>query len=239
MSNKLSNPVVKLGIILLLILITIFYVRAFFTTGMYYDQSFLQKNTNGSASQYIGKNDYGEFYISVFEQENNNTVVTYQLPNNISETFTVSFREPEYGDVGIESITDSQGTQLFDGEYSKEQLFLYDETGNPFIEDDAIIQIRVNRESPYQSGYVIPLKNVVDVAYFANDTIRGKVELFILALFLFIITGIDFKFPLLFFKLRYFLYVRDPEPSYLYIMMQKISRYVLLTAGVILLILAI
>jgi hypothetical protein len=59
------------------------------------------------------------------------------------------------------------------------------------------------------------------------------------AIFLIIFTVIDRMFPLFFFKLRHFLDVKDPEPSDLYIAVQRLSWYAYPVITAILLIAAI
>lgn len=60
-----------------------------------------------------------------------------------------------------------------------------------------------------------------------------------MAIFLFILTIIDIKDPMLFFRLNHFLSVRDPEPTDFYISMQKVGWVVMPLLGIVLMIVAI
>jgi len=56
---------------------------------------------------------------------------------------------------------------------------------------------------------------------------RGQIPFLLMALIILLITWVDIKFPLFLFTLRHFMSVEDPEPSEFYLMMQKLSWYVL------------
>ena len=134
--------------------------------------------------------------------------------------------------MGIKNIQDKDGNIIFEGEYKKGSDFLFQKNGRPIM--DSNIQILVEGKNLYNKGYKISLKNVADLASFANDTIRGRWDLMTIALILFGLTLIDNKFPLFFFTLKHFVNVRDPEPSDFYILMQRISWYICPTIGIIL-----
>ncbi len=180
-----------------------------------------------SDSHYRGTSAYGGIHITVKGTKNGQTSaeVVYRLPNNIDRQYTVNFKTAGDRDSGIENIMDEQGTIVFEGQYVKDSMFLLDKDGNPMIPDD-FVNIRINGETPFTSEYTVSLKNVADMASFANDTIRGKYEFLIIALVIFVFTAIDIKFPLFFFTMRNFLEVRDPEPSDFYLAMQRASWYI-------------
>lgn len=223
----------------LLIAILFFYFRTFFATGVYFDDTFLKKEVVSSDSHYIGKSIYGDIHITVkgLKNKHSNVDVIYRLPNNINRQYTVSFKDAGNWELGIENIKDEDDKIVFEGEYRKDSFFLFDKNGQPLMED--IIRIRINGDTPYNGSYKVPLKSVADFASFANDTIRGKYKFLVPAIFLFVLTLIDIKFPLFFFTLKHLLDVKDPEPSDFYIMMQRISWYVYPIIGVILMIVAI
>ena len=236
-----TNKFFKILFFTFIIVVTIFYFKIFFTTGVHFDDAFLVKDVVNSDNHYIGRSQYGGIHITVKGLRNvtGSVDVIYRLPNNINRKYTVNFKDAGNWDLGIRNIKDRDGNIIFEGEYRKDSLFLLDKTGCPLIDEDNIIRVLVNGESPYNADYKVSLKNVADFANFADDTIRGRYEFLLLAMLLFVLTWIDIKFPLFFFSLKHFLDVRDPEPSDFYIYMQKISWYVLPVIGIVLMIVAI
>ena len=91
----------------------------------------------------------------------------------------------------------------------------------------------------YNSNYKLPLKIVAETAYGGNEVIRGESGFLFLAIFILLITFIDFKYPLLFFTLKYNMSVEDLRPSEHYITMQRLSWIILPIIAVIFLIVAI
>lgn len=222
------------------IVLLILYFKAFFTTGVYFDDSFLKKEVLASDSHYIGKSAHGSIHITVkgLKNKHGSAEVIYRLPNNINKRYTVNFKNAGNWDMGIENIKDEAGNIVFEGEYRKDSNFLYDKDGKPMISD--AVRIRANGEKvSYNANYRVSLKSVADFASFAKDTVHGKFELLFLAIVLFTITIIDIKFPLFFFSLRHALHVKDPEPSDFYIEMQRATWIVLPIIGVLLMIAAI
>jgi len=237
----LRSRLSKTLLIIFIVIMAILYIKTFFTVGIRYDDVFLKKEVVGSESHYKGSNIYGNFHITVEGQKDKSSSanVIYRLPNNISAWYTVKFKDASNWDLGIKdiSIMDEKGNIIFEGKYIKDTFFLYDKNGEPMV--DEVIRVRINDETLYNEDYKIPLKNIADLATFSDDTIRGRYEFLIMAVFLFIYIGIDIKFPLFFFNLRYWLAVENPEPSDFYIAMQKISWVVVPIIGIILLIAAI
>jgi hypothetical protein len=238
----LKHPLIQAIIGLLIIILLIFYFKIFFTKGTYYDNIFLKKNTvSAGECYYSGRSAYGNIHIAVakLKEQDNSIEVIYSLPNNIQKEYTVEFNKSSTGFSDSSVIIKENGKIAFTGEYRKDSMFLFNTNGESVVDEDELIQVQVNGENPYNSEYKIPLKNVVDIAYFANDTIRGKFVFLLFAVILFAITLIDIKFPLFFFKLRYFLDVRNPEPSDFYLFIQGLSRYVYPAIGIAFMIFAI
>lgn len=179
--------------------------------GIKFDDTFLKKEVASSDTDYMGKCAYGDIHITVKGLKNkcSSAVVIYWLPNHINKQYTVEFKDNSSWNLGIKDIKDKDGNIIFEGEYRKDSNFLYDKKGEPLMDDN--IQILMNGECPYNANYNVSLKNVADLAYFSDDTIRGRYEFLIFAALLFIITAIDIKFPLLFFSTRHFLDVRNPD----------------------------
>jgi hypothetical protein len=219
-----KSKIFRIALIIMTLVLFGLYLIVFFTKGIKYDDTFLKKEVFGADNHYMGKNQWGGIHITVkgIKGVHDNIEVTYRLPNNIVKSYTVSFEKYD-GFREKVIIMNGKGDLIFEGEYREGDMFLIDKSGEPLFE--GIGQIFVNGQNPYNADHKIYLTNIVKLATFENETIRGNAELFIIALFLIIITAIDMKFPLFYFELRHFLSVKDPEPSDFYITMQRISWY--------------
>ncbi|HPL53956.1 MAG TPA: hypothetical protein PLW11_07420 [Bacillota bacterium] len=228
----------KVLLIVVLVIILTFYLKAFFTIGVYYDDAFLKKEQVSSERHYIGKNKYGNLHITVKGLTNKSpeAEVIFKLPKDINKQYTVAFKDAGNWDQGIKNIKDG-GDIVFEGDYRKGSYFLFDKNGRPLISD--AVRVRVNGEISYNGNYEFSLKDVADFTYSAGDAIRGKYQYFVSAIFLFVITLIDVRYPLFFFNLKHFLNVRDPEPSDFYISMQRLSWIINPMIGIVLMIAAI
>jgi len=73
------------------IVLLIFYFKAFFTEGAYFNDTFLVKRVVGTERHYIGKNKQGNIYIIVkgLEDSYESMEVIYRLPGNIDRQYTV------------------------------------------------------------------------------------------------------------------------------------------------------
>lgn len=193
----------------------------------------------GSETHYIGKCEYGAIHITVNGLKNtqSDVEVNYSLPNDLLKKYTVNFKDAGNWDLGINHIKDGEGNIIFEGEYRKDSLFLYDKSGQPVI--DFSSRVHIDGVTPYNQDYNIPLKSMVDLANFSNETIRGRYYFIVFAIILIVITAIDVKFPLFFFMLKNHWDVRDPEPSDFYITMQRCSWYAIPSIALILFISAI
>lgn len=254
--KKLISKITFLKVLIctFIIVALIFYFKAFFTMGVYFNGEFLKKETVSSEIHYKGKTTYGKIQIIVkgLANEQSSVEVDYRFPNNINKKYIVEFKklsnleigmeniEDRYRrhlEIGIESIRDEEGNTIFsEGVYKKNIHYLFDKDRNPFMDD--FDQFIVDMEDAYTSNYKVSLNNVVAFATSANDVIRGNFEYFVPAIFLLIFTLIDVTFPLFFFTLKNALSVKDPEPSEFYIFIQKISWYAYPILAIILMIAA-
>lgn len=75
----------------IVIALLIFYFKAFFTEGAYFNNTFLVKSVVGNERRYIGKSKQGDIYITVkgLEDTHENMEVIYRLPGNINRQYTV------------------------------------------------------------------------------------------------------------------------------------------------------
>lgn len=222
-----------------IIVALVLYFKAFFTVGVYFDNNFLKKEVISSSNHYVGKSKFGDIHIIVLGLKNKQSSadVIYRLPNGTNRQYMANFKDANNWDSGITKIKDIDGNIIFEGEYKKGNPVLLDKSGKPLLNVD--IQYTKHVELPYNKDYKVPLMNIAAMASFANDQIRGKFGFLLLAVILFARTLIDIKFPLFFFKLRYFIDVKEAEPSNLYIVSQRISWYVVPVIGLILMIVAI
>lgn len=219
----LVKIVAAIGILILLI----FYFNLFFTKGINYDGVFLKKmELSSTEREYTGISAFGDIRIFVKDiDETSNVEVTYNLPNNIVEKYTVEFSESTkvYADKKV--VIKKNGEIAFEGDYGADDIFLMN-NGAPFLGEDPIITVFTSNSNPYNSKYRISLKNVADIASSSRETIWGRYEILLFAGLLFLITVIDNRFPLLFFRLKHIIDVKDAEPSDLYLSIQKLTWYI-------------
>lgn len=223
--NRLFTLISIFAIILL-----VFYFKAFFTRGVYFYDKFLKKEVKNTETHYYNK----KIHIIVDKIDSNNTIVTYNLAENLKKEFYVNYFLKDVGKYNIKGLKNELGNTVFEGEYQIGDLLLFDERGEPIID---AISMGLGQFS-YDTYEVTPL-STLNFAFSANDRIRGEVGPLMMAILLFILTFIDIKYPLFFFTLNHFLDVKDPEPTDFYLSMQRVGWVVLPLIGVLLMILAI
>jgi hypothetical protein len=235
-----SNKIIKAFILLLLMALFVLYFRVFFSKGIQFENTFLSKKVEESEVHYKGRSTYGNIHIIVsgVKDSDNKVDVIYKLPNNITRQYTVVDQDKLDGNSKGIIIKDSSGAIAFEGIYRKADPFLYDKNWQPFMEEGSF-RILMNGESPFREDYHIYLKSTADLANFSTEVIRGKIEFLLPAILIFIVTILDIRFPLFFFHLNYRLAVRDPEPSDLYLTIQKIAWYAGPIIGIIFMLIAI
>lgn len=233
----LSRKILKYVILCIVAIAFIFYLKIFFTKGIYFDETFLKKEIISEEVNYIGKGSHGKIHITV-KNESNKSKITYDLPNNIKEEYTIDFYDNDDG-LYLINIMDNSGNQLFKGEFIKGSSFLYDEKGEFVFDDIVITAINGVALNPYNEDYKISLTDMANIASQGKDRVRGNGTYLFFALFIFTITVIDIKYPLFFFRLKHFLYVDNPQPSDLYLSIQGATWFIYPIIGIILLIKAI
>lgn len=237
-----KSKILKIILMAILIAIIIFYLKIFFTKGVYLNGTFLKKQSISDETHYIGKNKYGDIQVIVKGKgdaaEKTRAEVTFMLPKDINKYYTVNFNSGDEWSIGEVEIKDENENTLFEGRYGINNMFLFDKNGEPLIENGIVFYTDIGKERTYYEEYQLSFKKVVEFACLENETIRGESEFLMFAVFLILITIIDFKYPLFFFTLSYCLSVKDPEPSDLYKDMQGLSWIVFPIISVIMLIVA-
>jgi hypothetical protein len=220
---------------LLIIIISIFYFKVFFTKGVFFEDIFLKKNVIDNECHYKGHHYYGDIDIIVKGKvkEGNSVDVIYKLPNNIHKKYMVMFNKVnKFEKYELEIYEESR--RVYKGSYIKNMPFLINEDNGPLVN----YSIDTSNTSTFNQDYEVSMTNVATFAIRSEERIRGEFRILVIAFIIFILTFIDYKFPLLGFNLKYMFSVNDPEPSDFYISMQRLSWYVMPVFGVIIMIVA-
>jgi hypothetical protein len=233
--KKLDLKKILLKVLLLAVIITalFFYFRILVIRGIDFEDTFLKKNIISSSEiKYTGVNAYGDISVIVKEVKPGTTKVIYELPGNFKEEYTLEFSN--HADVYADNwvVIKQDNNIIFEGIYIRESSFLMYEDGNPYLNEEASVQSVRGEVSPYDSNYIIPLKNVANIARFAYETIWGRIEFLIFAIILFGVTVFDKRHPLFFFKLKHLLDVTNPEPTDIYLFCQKVTWYIYPIIGI-------
>jgi len=114
----------------------------------------LKKEVRLSETYYVGQHEEGDIriVISALKNTGDSVNVRYSLPNKIDRNYTVRFKDANNWEKGIESIIYNENT-IFRGEYVKGDLFLWDENGNPMIED--YLRITFHGQATFGKDYEI------------------------------------------------------------------------------------
>jgi len=229
----------RIVLALILAAAAILYFKAFFTTGIFFNGTFLKKEILLKETHYTGKDKQGDIKITVLGKadynEESEAKVMFSLPNNVVKSYRVYLNRIDRWAQGSVEIEDENNNKVFEGKYIKGSSILYDKENNPVID----IRLFKNSEEIFSADYEIPIKTIVSISLNEDETIRGNMHFMFLALFLIIITVIDIKYPLFFFELRHSFEVDNPQPSDIYLTMQKIEWVVFPVIALILLIVSI
>jgi hypothetical protein len=223
-------------ITLLIFIISIFYFKAFFTKGVFFEDTFLKKHVIGNECHYKGEHIEGNIDIAVKGkvEEGNSVDVIYKLPNNINKKYEVVFNKVDKLDESYEFEIYEESKRVYKGSYNNALPFLLNEYNEPLV----CISVGFHNTNQFNQDYKIYFTNVLAFAMRTNERIRGEFKLLLISFIMFLGTLIDYKFPLFSFKLKYILSVDDPEPSDFYLFMQRLSWYVVPIIGVIIMIIA-
>lgn len=222
MEEKKRIKIIKYAVVLLAVFLLV-YLPFFLQKGIMLDDSFLRKTQTESETLYSGKvKGVKTTIVQNGGIDTDSSIEIRVLEGNEAEkVFTINILKKsvnEYGETYSFSVQESSGeSSVF--RYNSRDIYPFtDETGNPiFVIDHMVFSFGEEERTPMQNL----MFNVVRVAFGDADTIRGNVGYFMFALLFLAMTFIDFRWPLFFFTLDHFLFVRDPEPSELYLSLQR------------------
>lgn len=222
MEEKTRIKIIKYAIGFLALFLLI-YLPFFFQKGIVIDDSFLKKTEMESATMYSGKVNRVKTTIVQSGEVSKDATVEIKVVegNELEKVFTIQILEKEINEFWQRyafSIKDPTGEVSFFGYNSREIQPLTDKAGKPILFIDNIV---FDFEDDEVTGMEHLKFKVIRVAFGDADAIRGNVGYFMFALLLLGLALIDFRWPLFFFTLDHFLFVRDPEPSDLYLSIQK------------------
>lgn len=222
MEEKTRLKIIKYAVVLLALFLLI-YLPFFLQKGIVLDESFLKKTQTESETIYSGKvNKVKTTIVQNGEVNKDSSIELRVLEGNEPEkVFTINILKKsvnEYGENYSFSVQESSGESSVFGYNSRDIYPFKDEVGKPiFIIDNLVFDFGNDELTAMEN-----LKfKVVRIAFGEASAIRGNVGLFMFALLILGMVFIDFRWPLFFFTLDHFLFVRDPEPSELYLTIQK------------------
>ena len=220
------------------IVLSILYFKVFFTYGVRYDNVFLKKETVEEETQYTGRTSGKKMVIKVkkLSPGGDEFHISYDIGNKTAKTYVVSFgASNQQGQEVV--IKDERDMTWFEGRYDEGNMFLLDQNDRPVF---GALRVLVGDE--YGTEWPAPASDphgMIKIVKGEDNSIRGRITPFILALIILGINLIDMAFPTFFFELKYSFAVDNPEPSDFYRSTQKISWYVINLVVIIMLITAI
>lgn len=189
--------------------------------------SLLRPAQTGDTSVYTGASHGQDVAVRVYP-DGADTVVDFAIGSFRHHVGRVTWPEGtisrEYGGTVPRVKVFLDDAVVFSGGYDKSSGLLYHKDGS--WEPGFSISASTSYSS-YWSSYQL---DAFDILYFAlePETVhRGSWAIYFLALFLSAITAIDVAFPKALFYLQHCLSVQDPEPTDLYLAMQKVSWVIL------------
>ena len=214
------NEYHKKLLVLIILVIVFLYFKIFFSIGVFYDETFLKRKFVSNERHYIGSNEYGTIDIAVkFDVDNQNTKsVVFNFPNNSPKEYIINYNKDNL----VGTIKNENEKIIFEENYDTVTNVMGQ--GAKFITDNT--EIRVKKSDNNIGYYYISIRDIVSFSKASHEEIRGDVGLLIGSIFLATFYFIDLVYPLFFFKVKHILSVRNPEPSDLYIKIQKISWYI-------------
>jgi hypothetical protein len=214
---------------------TILYFWLFFQKGIIFEDSFLKLSHSDDEIRYSGS-AYGEdieIRLQDTSENSDDKIITYTIGDWYDKTYRI--KVINITEVNMELKIYEDNSLVFEGTYDiigDSALKLWDKKGEPVWD----FRVTFNNQSPLDKSYVMGYSQIVSTALQDNVILRGNWMLVIFAVIILIITAIDIKWPLFFFRQKYAFSVRNPEPSELYLEIQKVCWVVMPTIAVIILI---
>jgi len=222
MEEKARIKILKYAMALL-VLFLLAYLPFFLQKGIVIEESFLKKTQTESETIYAGKvNGVKTTIVQTGDVAKDPFIELKILEGNEPEkVFTISILDKVKSELGERysfSVKDPAGETSFFGYNSREINPLTDKAGNPiFMIENVVFSFDKDELTAMEN-----LKfKVIQIGFGDADAIRGNVGFLVFALMILGMTFVDFKWPLFFFTLDHFLFVRDPEPSDLYLAIQR------------------
>lgn len=227
------TPLQKILLILLLAMAVLFAVLTAVFRGqplVRWADGLLRPGAEGAARVYAGALHGQEVTVRAWS-DGDDTVVDFTIGSLRHHTGRVTWPDGmisrEYGgavprvDIFLDDLL------VFSGGCDKDSGTLYREDGS---REPGLSIWATTSYSSYWSSYQV---DAFDVLYFAMEpdiVHRGSWAVWGVTLFISLLAAVDIAFPLAFFYLRYSFSVNNPEPSDLYLAMQK-AGWVLMTAA--------
>lgn len=227
------TPLQKILLILLLAMAVLFAVLTAVFRGqplVRWADGLLRPSAEGTANLYTGSIHGSDVAVRVYP-DGADTVVDFTIGSLRHHTGRVTWPDGmisrEYGgavprvDIFLDDLL------VFSGGCDKDSGTLYREDGS---REPGLSIWATTSYSSYWSSYQV---DAFDVLYFAMEpdiVHRGSWAVWGVTLFISLLAAVDIAFPLAFFYLRYSFSVNNPEPSDLYLAMQK-AGWVLMTAA--------
>ncbi len=228
-----KNRVLKVISICIVIIIVCIYFFLFFQKGIIFEGKFLKQDKSTPYIQYKGYVNGVPVNILVDNAVNADSIVnvTYEI-GKIIRQYSIEF----FNEYGVKVYQND--ILLFSGKYipDKNGIELFENNGKPYIK--GMINVVVNNEDIFNETYQVGLLHIIKTAAGDNIVNRGNPMLLFIAMLFLVIILIDIKYPKFFFYLRHGLSVEDPEPSEVYVTIQKATWYIASFIIIILLILS-
>lgn len=236
--SSIKNKVIMSLYVLGIVLFFFIYFSLFFQKGIIFEGKFLKMDKSVSVLQYKGNvfgvpvkisTDRGSNSDFLYNNEPSNgnfnshseIDILYEL-SSIERIYKVEFHSKE--DVKVYQ----RENLIFDGKYIPSpynSIELFDKDGKPYLRGMVTVVVNNNRNI-FNDSYQVGALHIIKTAMGRNIVNRGNPSALFVAILLLIILLVDIKFPKFFFYTKHFLSVEDPEPSELYLVIQKGMWYI-------------
>ena len=205
------------------------YLIFFFQKGISFDGNFYRTEKAESSFSFEGFSGNDTFHILVEKPNSETCHVVYTVNDELKE-YKLEISDGEEVTIYSDNLVYYEGyleKSIFD-----DSVYLKDKNGE--YDSSWFIYISTNMGAPED----LNARQLVNL-YLAEEVNRGSCghpELVFVVVILFIVWLLDIWFPDLFFSLKYYAAVRDPEPSEWYRITQKVGWIIVPFAAIVLLI---